>query len=202
MAREEDLRAELATNLDGSFEQLVLAYQNRLYSFALRWTGSREDAEEIVQDAFVRAYTALKSYAADRVLALALRPWLYQIALNIARNRARGKQLRLVPLGGPDEGAKAQPARELEDDGVARPEAAFERAEHQAELGTFLAGLPRRYRAPVILRYVEGLGYAELAAVLGQPVGTAKSNVHRGIALLRKAMSDRMSQEESYAEPR
>ncbi len=195
MVQEEDLRVGLAADLDRSFERLVLTYQNRLYSFALRWTGSPEDAEEIAQDGFVRAYDALKSYPADRVRALALRPWLYQIVLNIARNRARGRRPPIVRFTGVDTLELEGRAWEPEDDERARPEAVLERAEHRAELGALVASLPARYRAPLILRFVEGLGYAELAAVLGQPVGTAKSNVHRGVQLLRKAMSAQMSQE-------
>jgi RNA polymerase sigma-70 factor (ECF subfamily) len=172
-----------------------LNYQNRLYSFALRWSGNREDAEEIAQDAFVRAYDALKSYPAERVLALALRPWLYQITLNVARNRARNRRPSMARFEGVDSPGLEGRTWEPEDDERARPEAVLERAERQAELGALLATLPTRYRAPVILRFVEGLGYTELAAVLSQPVGTAKSNVHRGVQLLRKAMSAQISQE-------
>ena len=84
MAHEGSLETDLARDLDGSFERLVLAYQDRLYAFALRFCGNREDAEEVAQDAFVRAYRALKTYPADRVRALALRAWLYRIALNVA----------------------------------------------------------------------------------------------------------------------
>ena len=62
-------RADLARDLDGSFERLVVEYQDRLYSFALRFCGNREDAEEVAQDAFVRAYRALKTYPAERIRA-------------------------------------------------------------------------------------------------------------------------------------
>lgn len=188
MADEDSLRAALADDLDASFERLVRAYQGRLFSFALRWSGSREDAEEIAQDALVRAYRALRGYPAERVLALALRPWLYRIALNVARNRARGRRLPVVRLAGAEEGAddRLAPVGAV----CAGPEALVERAERRSELGAALARLPARYRAAVILRYVEGLAYAELADVLGQPVGTAKSDVHRGIRLLRKALAN------------
>ena len=87
-----DLNEGLAADLDRTFEPLVVAYQERIYRFALRYSGTREDAEETAQDAFVRAYHALQTYSPERRRELNLRPWLYTIALNVARNRVRRKQ--------------------------------------------------------------------------------------------------------------
>src|SRR5271155_435210 len=70
-----------------NFERLVDDYQRRLYGFALRMTGNREDAEEIVQDAFVRAYRALGKMSEQQRAELRLQPWLYTITLNVTRNR-------------------------------------------------------------------------------------------------------------------
>lgn len=177
---------ELATDLDRAFEQLVLAYEGRLYSFALRFGGDRRDAEEIVQDAFIRAYRALRDYAAGRVRDLALRPWLYQITLNVARNRARRRSLPTTPLermSDEGEGVRETP---LADDAANRPEQAAERAETGTALAQLVAELPPRYRAAVILRHIEGLTYPEVAAALDQPLGTVKANIHRGVRLLRQ----------------
>ena len=176
----------LAADLDGSFETLVRTYQDRLYAFGLRLTGSPRDAEEIAQDAFVRAYRALARYPAERVAALRVRAWLFQIAVNVARNRARGGRLRETPLAPPLDGA---PTPEPADDARYEPEAVVERDEARDELASVVARLPERYRIAVVLRHVEGLRYHEIAAVLGQPVGTVKANVHRGVALLRRALS-------------
>ena len=162
-----------------------MTHQDRLYAFALRLTGSPSDAEEVAQDAFVRAHRALAGYPAERVRALAVRPWLFRIALNVVRNWARGKRLREFPLDALAEGG-GEPAAATRE----RPEEAVGRAEGDAELAALVAGLPPRYRAAVVLRYVADLGYEEIAAALGQPVGTAKSNVHRGVRLLRARMAD------------
>jgi len=186
LERARGLLEALSSDLNGSFELLVLTHQDRLYSFALRLSGNSQDAEEIAQDAFVRAYRALRGYDAERIHALALRPWLYQIALNVFCNRARRLRVDTVSIGGDGED-ETRP--ELADDAQRRPEAALARAERDQELAALLAGLPQRYRAAVILRFVEGLSYAELAAVLGQPPGTVKANVHRGIEWLRRATS-------------
>jgi RNA polymerase sigma-70 factor (ECF subfamily) len=184
-----ELQAALAADLDSCFERLVLMFQNRLYGFALRLTHSPQDAEEIAQDAFVRAYHALTGYAPERILTLALRPWLYQITLNVFRNRVRSRQLAVVPLDEIGEGGD----HEFADDDE-RPDAALERAEREHELSALVAALPDRYRAAVVLRHIEGLGYGDLAEVLSQPVGTIKANVHRGTRLLRAALEQQMQE--------
>ena len=181
------LPAALAADLDGAFERVVVAYQGRIYGFALRLTGNPQDAEEVAQDAFVRAYRALQRFESERITALALRPWLYQIALNVARNRARGKRHRTVPLLVGEEAATDTRGGvpEPPDDAAEGPADFAERAGTGEALARLVSGLPDRYRAAVILRHIEGLSYPEAAAVLGQPVGTVKANVHRGTKLLR-----------------
>lgn len=179
------LAAGLAHDLDGCFERLVVVYQHRMYSFALRLTGSPQDAEEIAQDAFVRAYRGLAGYGQEQVATLALRPWLYRIALNVFRNRIRGKRPAIVSLDGDEAPMQWEPVERAEHG----PEAIIERAERERELAHIVASLPQRYRAAVVLRHVEGFNYNELAVLLQQPVGTVKANVHRGVKLLRTALA-------------
>src|SRR3954463_14155449 len=95
---DETLTRALAADLDGAFEALVRAYQDRLYAFGLRLTGSPRDAEEIAQDAFVRAYRALARYPGERIETLKLRSWLFQVTVNVARNRSRTRRPAEVPL--------------------------------------------------------------------------------------------------------
>jgi RNA polymerase sigma-70 factor (ECF subfamily) len=183
MDTDPELPARLARDLDGSFEALVVAHQRLVFGLALRVVGDRADAEEVAQDTFVRAYHALAGYEAERVAAMRLRPWLAQIALNLARNRVR----RRPPPHRPLEDGDGQPLA------VAAPAAAepAELAERRVE-GDFwaglLAGLPRGQREAVVLRHVEGLPYAEVAEVLGRPVGTVKTHVHRGVRQLRERL--------------
>jgi RNA polymerase sigma-70 factor (ECF subfamily) len=185
LVHEQDLPAALAADLDGSFERLVVTFQDRLYTFALRLTDTPPDAEEIVADAFVRAYQALAGYPAERLQTLALRPWLYQITRNVFRNRMRGRRLQLVSLEQTHEHA----AQEDSDGGVSQPDIALERAEFHTMLAARIATLPERERSAVVLRHVQGLGYRDIATLLQQPVGTVKANVHRGIRRLRKALT-------------
>jgi RNA polymerase sigma-70 factor (ECF subfamily) len=181
MIDEQALSAHLAEDLDGHFEAFVRAYQDRMYAFALRLTGSRQDAEESTQDAFVRAYRALDDYPPERRRELHLRAWLYRIVLNVVRNRVRRHMLSVVPLDAPFENVLTAGAGE-------QPEAVAVRSEVRSWLSAAIAGLPPGYGTAVVLRHVQGLSYAEAAEVLDQPVGTTKSDVHRGLRLLREAL--------------
>ncbi len=176
----------LAADLPGAFERVVGAYQDRLYGFALRLSGNRQDAEDITQDAFVRAYQALKAYPAARRRALLVRPWLYRIALNVFRNRRRGKRPPVASLDREGEGGGVEVA---EADVTRLPEPAFDRAELRSALAALVGALPPRYRVPVVLRHVQGIAYREIASILGQPIGTVKGNVHRGLRLLEAGLT-------------
>jgi RNA polymerase sigma-70 factor (ECF subfamily) len=179
-----DLPEALADDLACNFERLVVAFQDRVFGFARSLGGNPADAEEIAQDAFVRAYRALSRYPAEQIRAMSLRAWLFQITLNVFRNHRRKRRRELVSL---DDG-EDNVGFDLLDDRHCRPEVIAERRESNAELALQLQALPKKYRVAVILRHVQGCGYAEIAAALGQPIGTVKSNVHRGTMLLREEL--------------
>jgi RNA polymerase sigma factor (sigma-70 family) len=176
------LARRLADELDAGFELLVGLHADRVYSIALRLTGNPEDAEEIAQDVFVRAYRALDRYEAARVREIALRPWLATITVNAARSRRRKTAERepAVPLN-PSHAAILRAAARTQ------PEALVVRRWERHELAASLASLPDRYRVPIVLRYVDDLSYPEMSQALGRPEGTLKAQVHRGLALLRAA---------------
>ena len=180
---EENLLSLLAVDLDRHFRQLVLLYQQRLYSFALRLAGSPQDAEDIVQEAFLRSYHALKSYPALKVRAVRLRQWLYTITLNIFRSRLRKSELLSTPL----DTSEGSPALEIEDPSTG-PEEETYRQEWRRELEMQLASLSEPYRVAVTLYYFEDLSYVEIAELLHQPVGTVKARVHRALRQLQKAL--------------
>jgi len=175
------IATRLADDLEGSFEELVVGFQDRLFGFALRVCGNRQDAEEIAQDAFVRAYRALATYPRERIEAMHLAAWLYRITLNVWRNRVRRSEPRLVSLNGHPEDA-------VEDRDI-------ERVESSADLAALLEAVSERARAVLVLRFVEGLTTEETAEVIGRPAGTVKSDVHRGLAQLRAALAERASEE-------
>lgn len=175
----------LATDLRHNFYQLVLRYQDQLYGFAYRLTGSSQDAEDIVQEALLGAYVTLGRYLAARIRALSLRPWLYKITLNVFRNSKRGVRLLLIPLDAYEEDEDQNlPAAEEE-----RPDVLYETQESWQELEEHLLALPERYRLVVICYYCQELSYQEIADLLDQPLGTVRSRLHRGRQILRKTVS-------------
>ncbi len=188
MDTDSTLIAALARDLDGSFEALVLAHQDRLYSIALRILGDPRDAEEAAQDALVRAYRALAGYEPARIRELRLRPWLATIVLNLCRSRVSRRAARA---------AAARPALSLDAaelgtlepraDEASGPAATIVRRDARETWAALLMTLPATYRSAVVLRHVDGLSYPEVATALDRPEGTVKAQVHRGLALLRTA---------------
>jgi len=177
-----ELTERLARDLDGTFEVLVRMHVDRCYSIALRVLGNPHDAEEVAQDALVRAYRALGSYEPARIRELRLRAWLATIVVNLCRNRSRRHALRTTPLA-----ALVDAGHEPAADATTDPADVAARAADRERLAALLAGLPDRYRIPIVLRHVDDLSYAELAEVLGRPEGTLKAQVSRGLAMLRVA---------------
>jgi RNA polymerase sigma factor (sigma-70 family) len=182
-----DLAAHLAIDLDGAFETLVRAHQDRLYTIAHRIGGDRHDAEELVQDTFVRAYRAIAGYPPARTRELRLRGWLTTILLNAGRNRNRVRRVQTVEL-----------AFEPGSEPAADP---FSRRDRREMWAGLLASLTPAQRTAVVLRHVDGLSYAEIAEAIGRPEGTIKAHVHRGLAALRAAIvaTERREREEITA---
>ena len=166
----------LAADLDGGFAKLVEGTRDRVYSLALSLTGSSHDADDVAQDAFVRAYRALRTYPASRIRALHVRAWMAKITLNVWRNKIR---TRRSDLGELDERLPADPRD--------APDARAEGSDAARRLRALLSQLPDRYRLAIVLRHAYDVPYAEAASSLGIPVGTLKANVHRGTRMLREA---------------
>jgi RNA polymerase sigma factor (sigma-70 family) len=202
MDTDDTLIAGLARDLDGTFEALVLAHQDRCYSIALRMLGDPGAAEEAAQDALVRAYRALAGYEASRILELRLRPWLATIVLNLCRTRiARRTAGGRPPLSldvDPDRARLPEPAA---TDPATSPTVVAERRAAREYWAALLTNLPPAYRAAVVLRHVDGLSYPDLALALGRPEGTVKAQVHRGLTMLRTALdtASRLEREEMTA---
>ena len=176
----DDLPLRLSEDLEQAFPDLVAAHQQLVFTTALRMGGRPEDAADVAAEVFCRAYAALRGYPAERVGQLQLRPWLVTIALNLLRNEARAASRRP---------ANVELAAEVSlGDGREGPEDHAQRHDGQTRLGRQLTLLPERQRTAVVLRHVVGLPYAELAAAMGCPEGTAKSHVARGLQRLRASI--------------
>ena len=166
------LAARLADGDPLAPKALAERHYVELYRYALAVLREERAAEDAVQDAFERAFAALGRYPEERLRAMRLRPWLYRVTLNVARNRLRER--REVPV------------EEISLAGVAVSD---EGRESVMDVMAALGRLPERQRVAVTLRYLQDLPYAEISGVTGWPEGTVKTLVRRGVARLRKIMS-------------
>ena len=187
---DDELPDLLATNLRDSFELLVLRYASQLYAFALRWIGNPTDAEDIVQVTFERAFITLDNYPVPLIRALNLRPWLYKVTLNVARNYVSRSKLQTVSLELLEDGD----LNEQDEDWQNQPELVMESSERRRELEALVATLAPSYRDAISLCYFGDLSYKETANVLNKSIGTIKFYVHRGIELLRKQQELQMNE--------
>jgi RNA polymerase sigma-70 factor (ECF subfamily) len=165
-----------------AFEVLVRRYQDRLYHTAYRLLGNTDDAQDVVQDAFLNAYQSLHQFKGDARFFT----WLYRIAVNSAislrRRAGRVAGRRAVLSADLPRGTTVEPTDE--SDG-SRPDSALERAEDEQRLRAALDGLTPDHRAVLVLKEIEGRKYETIADVLGVPVGTVRSRLHRARLELR-----------------
>ena len=177
MAGNEELVEQAAAGLDDAFGSILSACGSAVYTTALRLTRQPADADDLASETFVQAYRSMQGYSPERIRALRLRPWLLTIALNLWRNQLRTTSRRpaTVTLGPVD------PATDCRQG----PEQTTLDADTTRWVEALLATLPDAQREAIVLRHVVGLPYGEIGEVLSCPVGTVKSNVSRGLAVLR-----------------
>jgi RNA polymerase sigma-70 factor (ECF subfamily) len=158
-----------------AFEELVIAYQHRVFGVALRMLGSRAEAEEIAQEVFLRAHRAIADFRGEARLGT----WLYAIASRLCLNR----------LASPDRRV-ARGDDVLMDVAASTPDAAVaaERAELDAALRAAIAELPDDRRLVLVLRDVEGLSYEQIAEALALDPGTVRSRLHRARMQLKEKL--------------
>lgn len=164
-----------------AFSELVERYQTKVYSLALRMCGSEDDAFDLAQEAFLRAWQSLGSYRSDA----AFSSWLYRLTSNVCIDYLRKKKRsRVISLTfEDDEGEQAQ--LELPDS-APTPEQRLLQKEEQALLREAMNALPVEARQILTLRAINGLSYEQIAEVMGLPEGTVKSRLSRAREQLRK----------------
>ncbi len=166
-----------------AFGEVVEIYRDRICSLCYRMLGNRHEAEDIAQEAFVRAYVNIESFQLNRKFST----WLYRIATNLCIDRIRKKK--------PDYFLDAEIAgtegltlySQLAAAGKT-PDAEVETLELQEIVQNEILRLPDKYRSVIILRYIDDLSLNEIAEVLEMPLGTVKTRIHRGREALRKKL--------------
>lgn len=186
-SREEKLIEDFKRGSRERFDELVQAYTQKLYRFAYGLLGNHHDAEEVVQDAFVRAYHALDHFRGDS----SFETWMHRITMNLARNkfhwnrrRGEGLTVSLSEASGTPDGSEPPGELELPDSSYS-PDLLLEKVETRNNVLKGIEAMPRTLREAMLLRHVQDMPYEQIAAVLECKIGTVKSRIARGRELLR-----------------
>jgi RNA polymerase sigma-70 factor (ECF subfamily) len=178
------LIAECLRGDTAAFGELVRRYQDRLYNTVFRLVDNAEDAQDVVQDAFLNAYQALDHFKGDSLFFT----WLYRIAVNTAISLKRKHRVAISMDVSRETGAALEPV----DHSVgSQPGHALEQAEQERRIQIALNRLSPEHRAVLIMKDMEGQKYETMAEVLGVPIGTIRSRLHRA----RNELRDLLSQE-------
>jgi RNA polymerase sigma-70 factor (ECF subfamily) len=170
-----------------SWDEIVREHSARVYRLAYRLTGNQHDAEDLTQEVFVRVFRSLSSYTPGT-----FEGWLHRITTNLFLDQARRKQ-RIRFDGLSDEVSERLPGKEP------GPERAWEHNNLDYDVQQALDALPPDFRAAVVLCDIEGLSYEEIAATLDVKLGTVRSRIHRGRALLRAELAHRRPTSSGFA---
>jgi len=184
---DEELMLRVQSGVTDCYDVLVERYKVRLFNYLYRLTGNRDDAEEIAQEAFVKAYIH-----ADKYKTIArFSTWLYTIATNLVRNRVRSRSRapQLVSLwtrgfGDSDE----ERVLDIEDTGRT-PDETINDAELSSVINRAIAKIPEKYRESFVLREINELSYEEIAAVTGLKLGTVRSRINRARNYFRQLVA-------------
>ena len=178
------------TGKQESFDKLVVMYAPQLYRTAYGLLGSKQDAEEVVQDAFVRAFRALENFRGDS----SFETWMHRITINLARNkfhwnRRRGEGL-MTSISRVSDDENEQRDLLFPDDRL-RPDFSLENTEIETQIMSGLSNLPESLRETMVLRHISDLPYEKIAEQLDCKVGTVKSRLARGRELLREYLTSK-----------
>ncbi len=182
---DEELVARSRTGDMDSFNQLILRWERAIYALAYRVIGQEEDARDVAQETFLRAFRALPGFKGQAKFS----SWIYRIALNLCRDWIRRKRRTPVsPL--PDDvdiselAAEQGPSESVED--------LVARRELSAVVEEAMTLLPEEQRTAVILKEYHGMTFQEIADLQGCPLSTVKTRLYQGLSVLRKHLKDRI----------
>jgi len=165
----------------GAFNDLVVRWETSLYRFVVRYLGDSEEARDVCQEAFLKAYSNLDRFRGQAKFS----SWLYQIALNQCRTQFRRKKSR--PTVSLDEDEQLSHLQLVPAD-VETPDATAIKSQQASELQAALAHLPEDQRTAIILKEYHGLKFREIAEILETPESTVKSRLYHGLESLAKSL--------------
>ena len=174
-----------------AFEELVNRNAGKIYNLCYRYSGREDEARDLTQETFVRAFKAVKKFHGDAGFS----SWLYRIASNIWFDRAkRRKKVTFVSMDMPVRQDDGETERQFRDGG-ATPEQDYEKKEMDGKVQEALCLLAGDQRTAIILKYIEGKSLEEIASICGCSFGTASSRISRGLKELRKHLKGYLPRE-------
>ncbi|MEZ5452811.1 MAG: RNA polymerase sigma factor RpoE [Thiothrix sp.] len=166
-----------------SFDILVLKYQHKVINLVLRYVHDHDTAQDVAQEAFIKAYRGLKNFRGES----AFYTWLYRIAINTAKNHLVSQSRRLPDVDiGADEAEQFSGESALKE--YATPEREMLTAEIQEVITSAIEELPEDLRTAIILRELEGMSYEEIAVTMECPIGTVRSRIFRARESIDKVL--------------
>lgn len=166
-----------------AFAEIVEIYSNSIYQLGYRMLGNRHEAEDIAQEAFIRAYVNIKSFNQD----LKFSTWLFRIATNLCIDRIRKKKPDYY-LDAEVSGTDGLTMYSQLASNSPLPEKELESLELQDSVQKEILKLPEKYRSVIVLKYIEELSLNEISEILDLPLGTVKTRIHRGREALRQQL--------------
>jgi RNA polymerase sigma-70 factor (ECF subfamily) len=163
-----------------AYQELLRRYRRSVYSITLRMVGNREEAKDLAQEVFIRAFRSLRRYDPSRPFS----SWIFKITSNLCIDYYRKKRLSTISIHETYAGDDDRPRVELADPSPG-PDEVVARKGRKDRLELLLQALPPRYRIVVLLRHKEELSYEEIAEELRIPIGTVKARLHRAHRILR-----------------
>ena len=184
----EDINQIIQQALNGdqtAYESLLKRYRNGIFNMIYQMIKNREEAEDLVQETFMKAFNSLESYNEH----YAFSTWLYKIAFNHCIDAIRKKKLKTLPLDRPIKLRDGEVQHEIHDDSHS-PEQDLLFAEKRKRIQRSIASLPERYRVAIILRHQEERSYEEISEILKIPLGTVKARIFRAREMLKKKLME------------
>ncbi len=170
---------------EAAFAEIIARYKNPITNYLHRFLNDHEEAVDLAQETFIKVYYAMDRYHTG----YAFSTYIYRIATNLAISELRRRKRRtLLSLTGLFQAEDNEAVEFQPPDARYVPDAEFERDEQTRIITSAIAALPTKYRAPIVLREIEGLSYEEIAGVLELGLGTTKSRISRARALLREKL--------------
>ena len=187
MSNNSELIKKAITGDEKAYQQILENYRGALFNLLYKMVRNKEETEDLVQEAFMKAFNALPSFNEE----YAFSTWLYKIAVNNCIDHMRKKRLKTFSINKPVQSKDGELDREFPDT-TTSPDKAMLTAERSKLIETAIHELPENYKIAIVLRHTEEKSYEEIAEILNIPLGTVKARIFRAREMLKKKLKGKL----------